>query len=249
MAATFISTVPTELLIKHNIFEQGIPIAFTATLENAGALNYASKELQKSQETLKKLGVSNLQFFSQQVDCHTIVLATMDMPKGIDADKLWAETQADFKSVFGKINANISDHPRHSDDKSKSPWERAETVCIIRPENATKANSNSTWHSAVTELRKDKEAEYRLLHNNVWPGVIDAIGASNISRFDIFLTEFSDNQPHLFYLFQYTGKDFEIDMDAQATSPVNQRWWKFTDPCQKPLPGAKDRQWLGMVKL
>jgi L-rhamnose mutarotase len=109
---------------------------------------------------------------------------------------------------------------------------------------------STSWHHAVTGLKVDKEAEYRLLHDNVWPGVSHAIGASNIPRFDIFLLEFGDNQPYLFYQFLYTGNHFQKDMAAQSNSPVNQRWWKFTDACQMPLPQAElGSMWLDMQTI
>lgn len=224
-------------------------IAYAASLKNAEDLTAANKELQNTHEALEKSGVKNLQFFTQTIGGKAIVLATMDIAEDADPDTLWTNAQKKFNTVFAKINTAILPHQRHAEDKTKSPWVSTETVCKLRPHNATDPNQNSSWHSAVTQLKKEKEAEYRLLHNNVWPGVIHAIGASNINRFDIFLIEFGDNQPYLFYLFQYTGSDFANDMKAQSESPVNQRWWKFTDTCQSALPEAKHGPWLDMISL
>ncbi len=230
------------------------PVAFAAVLEDKAAAIKAIAELNNQGQPLSDAGVGNLRFFTQKIDGKDIILATMDL----DQTRLSSETEDAWNTIthsptlkdkFLALEKSISPHQRHADAKTKSPWVLTETVCEIRPNNAAKAKADSPWFSAVTQLKNEKEADYRLLHNNVWPGVIDAIGASNISRFDIFLIEFGDNQPHLFYLFQYTGDNFEEDMAAQPNSPVNQRWWKFTDACQTPLPEATKGPWLDMDLL
>ncbi len=128
-------------------------------------------------------------------------------------------------------------------------WQDCETICQLRPHVSTMAlHSTASFHAAVTELQRDKEADYRNLHNHVWPGVISAIGSANIPSFDLFLLEV-DGKLMLFYLFEHRGEQFDADMKRMAENPINQRWWKFTDVCQKPLPGTKDGPWLGLKKL
>jgi len=157
---------------------------------------------------------------------------------------------AELRENFSALEDAIVSHPRNMGNAESSSWVKTETVCELRLANAFPVGEGASWHAAVTGLKVEKEAEYRLLHDNVWPGVQEAIGASNISRFDIFLVEFGDNQPYLFYQFQYTGSDFENDMAAQSDSPVNQRWWRYTDACQQPLPEASDDSpWLDLKAL
>ncbi|BDS06974.1 hypothetical protein NT6N_20140 [Oceaniferula spumae] len=241
------------------VSEGNAPIAFAAVIKDQAAAAAAIKLIEKQHLPLENAGIENLQFFTQKIADKDIILATMDMNESAPSkipDNAWTQITGAplFKDAFAQLNQNLLPHPRNPGTE-KSPWVRAETICVIRPDNAAPISKNDhPWYAAVTGLKKEKEAEYRLLHNNVWPGVVDAIGASNINRFDIFLIELGDpekNQPYLFYLFQYTGKDFDKDMAAQSNSPVNQRWWKFTDACQQPLPAAaaEKKVWLDMKKL
>lgn len=241
------------------ISEGSRPVAFAAIIKDQAAMAAAIKLIVKQHMPLKNAGIENLHFFTQKIEGQAIVLATMDMTDAAPSplpDKAWSIISESplFKEAFIKLNQSVLPHPRHA-GTDLSPWVRAETICALRPDNAAPITKDDhPWYAAVTGLKKEKEAEYRLLHDNVWPGVIDAIGASNTHRFDIFLIELGDpknNQPYLFYLFQYTGKNFEHDMAAQSNSPVNQRWWKFTDTCQQPLPAAAEQKkvWLDLKQL
>jgi len=49
-----------------------------------------------------------------------------------------------------------------------------------------------------------------------------------------------DGQHYLFSYFEYTGTDFAKDMAKMAADPATQRWWTFSEPCQKPLAGRKE---------
>lgn len=224
------------------------PVAFAAILQDAESVSAASIECHRCSESLKSHGIANLRFFTQKLEGVEVVLAMMDVADGKNPAQLWRDAGRTFPDIFSKLNQGLRAHPRHA-GTSEELWVLTETVCELRLPNAKPVTESSTWHAAVTGLKKEKEAEYRLLHNAVWPGVKHAIGASNISRFDVFLIEFGDNQPYLFFLLQFTGDDFATDMLAQANSPVNQRWWKFTDACQQPLPGAEGSPWLALREL
>lgn len=235
------------------------PVAWCALLRDRSGAAAAVKCLGKQSSALGDAGILNLQFFCEEIDGSEVVVAIMDVKDADGAameESCWqalAESPR-FKPVFDRLQPCLLPHPRHAGGE-QSPWVRAETICRIRPAVcAGMTPEGASWHAAVTGLRKEKEAEYRLLHDNVWPGVVEAIGRSQIRRFDIFLIELGDpekNQPYLFYRFQYSGDDFDKDMAMQAASPVNQRWWTFTDPCQIPLPqaAAKGHIWLGMIPL
>lgn len=247
------STSATAKAVDGNPASHAQPVAFAAILKDKAAAQKAIAKINKQSNPLKNAGIEHLQFFTQKIKGKAIILATLDLNESAPsklADEAWATITGSplFKANFTALEQAVQAHPRQKDAK-KSPWVRTETICVIRSQNAEAAKPGSPWYAAVTGLKKEKEAEYRLLHNNVWPGVIDAIGASNISRFDIFIIEFGDNEPYLFYLFQYSGKDFKADMAAQSNSPVNVRWWKFTDACQTPLPAAKDGPWLDLNPL
>ncbi len=92
-----------------------------------------------------------------------------------------------------------------------------------------------TRYAAVLRLREGKEAEYRKLHQAVWPGVTERLERSNVRNFSIFLRD-----GLLFSYFEYSGSDYDADMAAIAADPDTRRWWKLTEPCQVPVPTAAD---------
>ncbi|MBT3192186.1 MAG: L-rhamnose mutarotase [Verrucomicrobia bacterium] len=99
----------------------------------------------------------------------------------------------------------------------------------------------------VTRIRPEKEQEYRTLHQTVWPGVVDQMVRGNFRNFSVFLVELGDEIYEFFYV-EYVGSDSAADGEMNNADPVNQRWWKYTDACQLPLPGASG-PWLMMDKI
>lgn len=105
-------------------------------------------------------------------------------------------------------------------------------------------------YGAVTGLKPEKLEAYKTLHANVWPGVLQTIKACNIRNYSIYLQKI-DSQYYLFSYFEYTGRDFQADMQKMAADTVTQRWWKETAPCQQPLPEAaeKGETWANMKEV
>jgi L-rhamnose mutarotase len=102
----------------------------------------------------------------------------------------------------------------------------------------------------ITGLKPDKAACYRQLHANPWPGVNQMIKACHIRNFSIHEREI-EGKLYLFAYLEYTGTDFEADMNRMAADPETQRWWKQTDPCQSPLPdaAAAGKIWADMKEI
>jgi L-rhamnose mutarotase len=92
---------------------------------------------------------------------------------------------------------------------------------------------------SVIGLRPEKEQYYRELHANTWPAVRERVAKSNIRNYSIYFGSLAGER-YLFSYFEYTGSDFDADMQAIADDPETQRWWQETDPCQKQLPGRKE---------
>lgn len=92
---------------------------------------------------------------------------------------------------------------------------------------------------SIIGLKAEMEDEYRKLHANAWPEILERLRRSHISNFSIFTTEI-EGKKYLFSYYEYSGKDFETDMKAIAEDPDTQRWWKQTDPCQFELPSKKE---------
>lgn len=99
----------------------------------------------------------------------------------------------------------------------------------------------------VTELRPEKAAYYRELHAKPWPGVMKMLKQCNIRNYSIFEKKIA-GRTYLFSYFEYTGSDFDADMKKMAADAETRRWWKETDPCQRPLPeaAAKGQIWSEM---
>ncbi len=92
--------------------------------------------------------------------------------------------------------------------------------------------------ASVIRLRPEKEAEYRELHEAVWPSVLATLRAANVTNYSIFLRD-----GLLFSYLEYTGNDYAADMARVAADPETQRWWTLTDPCQQPLETAAEGEW------
>jgi L-rhamnose mutarotase len=108
--------------------------------------------------------------------------------------------------------------------------------------NQTKSDGVQRYGSVIG-LRSEKLDEYKRLHVAVWPEVARMIRACNIRNYSIFLRKLDDGSHYLFSYFEYVGSDFRSDMARMAADPDTQRWWKLTDPCQRPLANLRDGEW------
>ena len=108
-------------------------------------------------------------------------------------------------------------------------------------------SENKQRMGMVIGLNPAKIAEYKRLHADVWPEVLEMIHACNIRNYTIFLRE---PENLLFSYWEYVGEDFEADMARMAKHEPTQRWWKLTDPCQAPLKSrAKGEKWSPMEEV
>lgn len=105
---------------------------------------------------------------------------------------------------------------------------------------ASCATSPPERYAMVTGLKPEKEAYYRKLHAEPWPSVIARLEECHIRNYSIHRIEIG-GRPYLIGYFEYVGDDFEADMDKMAADPETRRWWKETDPCQRPLPEARKK--------
>ena len=95
----------------------------------------------------------------------------------------------------------------------------------------------------VIGVRGDKIAEYKKLHADVWPGVLDMIKQCHIENYSIYLRKLEDGKTYLFSYLEYTGDDFDADMAKMAADPTTQKWWDVCKPCQEPLADLAEGQW------
>ena len=111
-------------------------------------------------------------------------------------------------------------------------------LCIIIAALAAScAPTKVRRYAWVTGLKPQKADYYRKLHAEPWPAVNAKLKECNIRNYSIYEREI-DGRIYLFSYLEYTGDNFEADMEKMAADPETRRWWKETDPCQAPLPDA-----------
>ncbi|MEA3460418.1 MAG: L-rhamnose mutarotase [Bacteroidota bacterium] len=93
-------------------------------------------------------------------------------------------------------------------------------------------------YGMVIGVKPEKIEEYKKLHAAVWPDVLEMIRACNISNYSIYLKD-----DRLFSYFEYTGDDFEADMNKMAADPVTRQWWDVCKPCQQALETRAEGEW------
>jgi L-rhamnose mutarotase len=107
---------------------------------------------------------------------------------------------------------------------------------------------NVQRYGSVIGLRAEKLDEYKKLHAAIWPDVAKMIRECNIRNYSIYLKRLDDGNYYLFSYFEYIGRDFKTDMVKMAADTMTQKWWKVTDPCQKPLTDRKSDEWWASME-
>ena len=98
-------------------------------------------------------------------------------------------------------------------------------------------------YGSVIGVREEKLDEYKKLHTDVWPSVLDTIKQCNIRNYSIYLRKLPDGKYYLFSYFEYIGSDFDADAAKMADDETTQKWWELCKPCQFPLPDRPEGQW------
>ncbi len=93
-------------------------------------------------------------------------------------------------------------------------------------------------HGSVIRVRAERFEEYKRLHANVWPDVLQMIEACNIRNYSVF-----HRDGYLFSYFEYVGHDYDGDMAKMAADPTTQKWWAVCKPCQEPLETRAAGEW------
>ena len=99
----------------------------------------------------------------------------------------------------------------------------------------------------VIKVKPEYIEEYKALHVMSNPGVRDLLTKANMHNFSIFLHQFDDGNWYEFGYYEYTGNDFEADMEELSKHPRNIEWLKVCDPMQVPLDGYEG--WAEMEQV
>jgi L-rhamnose mutarotase len=68
--------------------------------------------------------------------------------------------------------------------------------------------------------------------------VQERLTASHITNYSIFR-----HGELLFAYMEYTGEDYDADMEAMAADPDTQAWWALCNPLQRPVADRADGEW------
>ena len=93
---------------------------------------------------------------------------------------------------------------------------------------------------SVIRLKPEHLIEYRRLHANVWPGVLQRLRDSHITNYSIYLKK---PEYLMFSYFEYVGTDFTADNEAIAADPITKDWWAVCGPMQDPFETRADSEW------
>ncbi len=96
-------------------------------------------------------------------------------------------------------------------------------------------------------IKADKIDEYKHLHANCWPEILQGLSVANVRNYSIFLRR---PENVMFAYWEYHGDDFAADMKKIADQDVTKRWWDLCGPCQVPLESrAKGEWWATMEEV
>lgn len=191
----------------------------------------------KATKALKKQDITGLATYKQTFAGKTWSMVYFDY-----TGKEYLQAAAAFEEAiaFQTLEKWIEPHPRAA--RYGTQWLQMEWINYIRA--SQKKDAPTDRFAMVSRIKPEKEQEYRSLHQTVWPGVVDQMTRSNYRNFSIFFVEIGDELYEFFHV-DYLGSDIEKDNKMSAADPFTQRWWKITDACQNPLPGASG-PWLMM---
>jgi L-rhamnose mutarotase len=99
----------------------------------------------------------------------------------------------------------------------------------------------------VIGIRPDRISAYEALHAASNLGVRDLLAKYNMHNFSIFVEKLDDERYYLFGYYEYTGGNYQADMEKLAAEPRNAEWLNSTDPMQIPLHGQ--RSWATMREV
>lgn len=100
------------------------------------------------------------------------------------------------------------------------------------------AEEKVTRYGTVIRVLPEKLEEYKALHAQPWTGVNSKLKEVHIRNYSIYYRD-----GYLFSYFEYTGSDFQADMEKMALDSLTREWWKLTDPCQTPVESAGEGVW------
>ena len=100
-------------------------------------------------------------------------------------------------------------------------------------------------YGMAVRLKDEKRQYYIENHANVWPEVLEELKKINIQNYSIFLKE-----DFMFGYLEYTGNNFDGDMEKMQQIPIVDKWTKLMIDCFNPFPNNDDNEsWVMMDQI
>lgn len=85
----------------------------------------------------------------------------------------------------------------------------------------------------LLKVKAEKAAEYKALHKNVWPEMLEALRRNGWHNYSIFMRE----DGLLFGYFE-TPESFQAALDAMHPEDINEKWQEFMAPFFESADGS-----------
>ena len=104
---------------------------------------------------------------------------------------------------------------------------------------------NIQRYGMAIRLQDEKRQFYIDNHANPWPEVIQELKKNKVQNYSIFLKE-----DFMFGYLEYTGNDFDGDMEKMEEIPIIKKWTKLMIDCFFPFPNNEDnKSWVMMDQI
>ena len=95
----------------------------------------------------------------------------------------------------------------------------------------------------IIGIKENRVEEYKKLHAEVWPQVLENLTELNCRNYSIFL-----RGNLLFSYMEYCGDDYDRDMKLMSDNKAVQEWWAVCGPCQEPMQNRKKGDWWSLME-
>lgn len=195
--------------------------------------------LSETDNSLREAGITKAQAFTRNIEDQQFAVIYFTYAAG----KSYLKAAQAFEKATESVDWNSVTVPHPRAKKYGCHWLQMEWINFVHGVDVD-SDPTSTLMIA-TSVIPEKEMQYRTLHQTVWPGVVDQIIRGNIHNLNVFLVELDEELVEFLYL-EYMGADEAADDVANKSDPINQRWWKLTDACQKPFSDVTEGNWTSM---
>ena len=98
--------------------------------------------------------------------------------------------------------------------------------------------------ATVSRLRPEKIEQYLQLHKNPWPEVCKIMANHHHTHHSVYI-----HGDILFQYLEYTGTDFDADMEQMRNSEIMQKWWAQCRECVIACDGGDGPAWQSLEEI